>query len=349
MNTSKPRRGGVKLRGIVGVALLLAVGLTAGMAFGQGAGDEETRAKYRQAASLMGEKKLDEARKLFFELWSKTKTYDVAASLGQIELVAKRYPEAATYLAYAVSNFPPNQPERNLTGLRKWLDESKQYTGALNLTVNVTGASVSVDGTDVGKTPLTSPLYLSSGKHLIMVASDGYKTADKSVESVVGRTDKLELTLEANKNGSGASAANSNGIVVNPFDDSSKDRVASSKPNPWILVGGGVVTVGGLVTGIAFNVKANNEYDKAQRISERLVFDDCYNSSTSLCEKLKEHRENHDSARNISTAAFVVGGAALVGTAVYWLWPRSKPKTATLRVDGMATKNSSWLGVSGNF
>ena len=178
-----------------------------------------------------------------------------------------------------------------------------------------------------------------------MVALDGYKTADKSIESVVGETEKLELTLEATSN----SATGSNGIVVAPFDDTTKDRVASSKPNPWILVGGGVVTVGGLVTGLVYNVKANNAYDKAQKLSDVIGSSGCYGSNSSSCDKVKEHRENHDSARNISTAAFVVGGAALVGTAVYWLWPRSKLRTGTVRVDGMATKNSSWVGVSGNF
>ena len=65
-----------------GTALLLAVGFGATTAFGQGAGDDETRAKYREAASLVGEKKHDEARKIFLELWAKTKTYDVAASSG---------------------------------------------------------------------------------------------------------------------------------------------------------------------------------------------------------------------------------------------------------------------------
>ena len=181
-----------------------------------------------------------------------------------------------------------------------------------------------------------------------MVALDGYKTADKSIESVVGQTDKLELTLEATSNNA-TGTKDSNGIVVAPFDDTTKDRVASSKPNPWILVGGGVVTLGGVVTGLAFNVKANNESDKAQKISDVIGSSGCYDSNSSSCDKVKEHRENHDSARNISTAAFVVGGAALVGTALYWLWPRSKPRTATVRIDGIATKDSSWLGVSGNF
>ena len=92
-----------------------------------------------------------------------------------------------------------------------------------------------------------------------------------------GRRISLELALEANfEVVQLRDVKDPNGIVVAPFDDTTKDRVASSKPNPWILVGGGVVTVGGLVTGLVYNVKANNAYDKAQALKDEIGRSGCY-------------------------------------------------------------------------
>ena len=182
-----------------------------------------------------------------------------------------------------------------------------------------------------------------------MVALDGYKTADKSIESVVGQTDRLELTLEATSN----NATGANGIVVQPFGDTPKDRVASSKPNPWILVGGGVVTVGGLVTGLVLNSKGNSEYDKAHALRDKVGASGCYSDATSSdCVIQKRHLENGDRDKIISGVAFGVGGAALVATAVYWLWPRKATKSATSTSPQLTSyigPGGSWVGLTGSY
>jgi hypothetical protein len=352
---NKQSRGGAGLKRFVGVSLLIASSLSGAMAWAQPAKEDEVRQKYRQAASFASEKKYNEARKLFLELWNKTKTYDVAASLGQIEMVTQHYPEAAGFLHFAVTNFPPHQPEKQLEGLKAWLADVKKRVATLEITTNTKGATVYVDGSEVGQSPLREPLFLLNGKHLIMAAADGYRQFDKSVELVEGGEVKLELTLQADTKSTPASLspASTNGIVVQPFQGSATadaGSVTASNPNPLVLVSGGVVTVGGVVTGLIFNAKANDESDKANRLSDTLGENACFSESSSACKSLKQHREDHDLARNVSSTAFVVGGAALVGTAVYWLWPRSKPQgSASVRVDGVVAKGSSWLGVSGNF
>ena len=185
-----------------------------------------------------------------------------------------------------------------------------------------------------------------------MVVLDGYRTADKSIESVVGETEKWELTLEATSNNA-TGVKDSNGIVVAPFDDTTKDRVASSKPNPWILVGGGVVTLGGLVTGLVYNVKANNAYDKAQALKDDFGRSGCYvGSASTLCGKQAGYVDDADRNRTISQVAFGVGGIALVATAAYWLWPRkgtSNPTTANTTVVSSVGPNGTWVGLSGSY
>ena len=67
--------------------------------------------------------------------------------------------------------------------------------GQVALRTNADGASVLVDGREVGKTPLTSPLSLSAGRHFFTVQRDGYEPAERSVDVTEGGRQDLEIPL----------------------------------------------------------------------------------------------------------------------------------------------------------
>src|SRR5262245_26220100 len=60
--------------------------------------------QYRRATEAFREKRFEEARALFLNLWTQSKSYDVASSLGLVEYQLKNYAEAAKYYTYAVAN-----------------------------------------------------------------------------------------------------------------------------------------------------------------------------------------------------------------------------------------------------
>ena len=69
----------------------------------------------------------------------------------------------------------------------------------------------------------------------------------------------------------------------------------------------------------------------------------------SECAALSDKLSSTDRARNWSTAGFVVGGAALVGTAIYWFWPHNSSEGSTLRVNGDIGNGLSSIALEGSF
>ncbi|MGC4070823.1 MAG: PEGA domain-containing protein [Polyangiaceae bacterium] len=222
--------------------------------------------------------------------------------------------------------------------VKKLMAESQKHVLTLQLKADVAGASVSVDGIEVGKTPLESAVYLDAGMHVIAVRKDGYVTADRKLNAAAGTTDTWEVTMQPDATKSMVAAGNASaGANVNPFQESPHDG-AASKPNPWILVGGGVVTAGAVVAGLVFSSKASSAKDDAEK--KQAQHDSSYcddpSSNKAYCSSLKNDAQDVDRNRNLSTASFLVGGVAAVGTLVYWLWPRSKVSTGTGQFPGCA-------------
>lgn len=67
--------------------------------------------------------------------------------------------------------------------------------GHLALRTNVEGASVLVDGKEIGKTPLASALTLPAGRHVVTIERGGYEPAERSVEVTAGAQQDVEILL----------------------------------------------------------------------------------------------------------------------------------------------------------
>jgi hypothetical protein len=67
--------------------------------------------------------------------------------------------------------------------------------GHLALRTNADGASVLVDGKEVGKTPLASALSLTAGRHVVTVERSGYEPAERTVDVTAGAQQDLEIQL----------------------------------------------------------------------------------------------------------------------------------------------------------
>ena len=90
------------------------------------------------------------------------------------------------------------------------------------------------------------------------------------------------------------------------------------------VVGGSLALVG-VGLGRGYRLAASSKQDDVNALREETGSDGCATANPpGACDDLKSAADGVDMRRNVSTAGFVVAGAALVGTAVYWLWPRSK-------------------------
>ena len=67
--------------------------------------------------------------------------------------------------------------------------------GYLNVTTNVSGAMVKIDGKEVGHTPLNTPCKLIIGKHTVELSCSNYRTENVTVDIKAGETMELSKKL----------------------------------------------------------------------------------------------------------------------------------------------------------
>jgi hypothetical protein len=75
------------------------------------------------------------------------------------------------------------------------LEEMRALLTEVTVRVNISGATITVDGQEEGTSPLEGPLLLTSGPHALSVTREGYGEARRSIVVVAGqqRTEEFEL------------------------------------------------------------------------------------------------------------------------------------------------------------
>jgi hypothetical protein len=298
--------------------------------------DERIRALVRRGEKLYESGQTLQARQPLLEAWTLRQSYDVATMLGQVEQDLGHDADAATYYEFALRNFAPTESEDALKGLRARLSDVSTKVTALDVRVNRDNAEVSVDSRVVGKSPLPARVFLSPGAHLIAATWQG----QQQQASIVGKpgeeravslsfgdaTSATSATSAANSPSTPASTSSGTGPAAAPL-------IASRSPSPVPLVVGGILGLAGVGIGTGFALAAGSEKRRADSLRTHLPDGACKGSDRPMqtCTDLRDAVDAHDRDRNISTAGFVVGGAAILGTLGYWLFsqPSSDERAQT--------------------
>jgi len=104
----------------------------------------------------------------------------------------------------------------------------------MTFTVDGPAASVSVDGVELGSTPITHPL--SAGKHQLVVKAEGYKTYQTTIAVSAGKDEALKIPLEpraaAVPTGGGATSKPNTGKKPPPVAVEPQPQPPKPKPKP---------------------------------------------------------------------------------------------------------------------
>jgi hypothetical protein len=314
------------------------------------------KAEYRKAYDAMARQEWLTARELLLAMWNKNKTYDVASSLGQVEFRLQHYAAAAKYMTFANANVPPSEKTEFIKKLQKGLQEVRILVGSIRVVVNEPGAELRAGDQAIGQSPLNDEVFLDPGTYLVTATKDG-RTASQKIVAKAGESFEVSLNLPPAERGSvtpGSGlppASPSTSTNLGPTAPPSHESESSSPSLLPAVIGGGVALVA-LTTGIGFRVAANGRYDDAEALREKNGPQGCADGTApaSDCAAQNEANKSGDRKTNVSTVAFSVAGAALVGTAVYWFWPRSSAtEKAGPRVQGTVGQGGGFLTISGNF
>jgi hypothetical protein len=304
--------------------------------------NKRVRELFRKGSKALESRKYVEAQKVLEEAWSIRQTYDVAAALAQAESELGHYAKAANYLDFCLKNIAPAESEQTLQQLQKAFEDVKQHLAVVRITVNRAGAEVSIGDRSVGTSPLPSDLYLEPGTLSVRARHEGLEATDTLVTEAGGQY-SLDLSLaEPARAASTPDPVPATPVVPPPSTPRDSGLRDGKTPNLVPVVVGGTVLLLGVGTGLGLHFAATSDEQDADKIRARTGPNGCATGSgnSSDCASLESLAESQDRNRNLSTASFVVAGAALVGTAVYWFWPRGKSEErgrATGRSPGAAS------------
>jgi hypothetical protein len=344
------------------VAFALAVAtkpLPAQTAANSASSTQDLNKRVRQLVHQAGESirvgRYEEARQSLLEAWSLRKAPDIAGVLAQAEIELKLYADAAGHLDFAIANFSATQSEKLLETMRQAFEDTKSRVGQVRIVTNRNGAEILVDGRVVGASPMASAVYVDPGRHQIEVRQ-GADNATSVFEIAAGNTREASVPLDPPK-----PIANATTQPISPapqpfVGSSAPVTEQEAKPSLAPVVIGGLVFAAGVATAIGFHFAANSQHDKLQSYRDKNGASGCSNgtASASDCAAQWDAGKSVERDRNWSTAGIVVGGTALVATALYWFWPREKSSAAqrehkSLQVTGSIQSKGSGIWVSGEF
>jgi hypothetical protein len=176
--------------------LALSVAVTFPQAAHAGA-KEEARKHYDRAIELVDDAQLAEAVVEFQRSYDLTKHFTVLYNIGQVYVsLAKPVEAIAAYEGYLVGG-GKNIPAARRAEVEREVARQKARLATLVFRIIPDGATVRVDGNEVGKSPLGEMLSVGIGEHVVSATADGHEPAEVKV-TVAGEDRRtVELTLVA--------------------------------------------------------------------------------------------------------------------------------------------------------
>lgn len=291
-------------------------------------GDEPDEAVVQQARDLYSQgseharngdwKRAYVSLKLSFEL---VRHWSTAASLGQCELELGRFADAATHLEYASRALPLDAEQRE--HVEAMLKRARAHVAGLVVQVNLNGATVSVDGDTIGKSPLSVPVFVAPGVHVVAASVNGRPAASQrlAVDAGEGRTITLAIGVAPAPPASPTESPTAPAPAVPRRD--SDEQESSSK---WIVLGTGTgLTVLAAGTAVLFRHRASSAESDADVIRDEVGTNGCYQPTGALvgkCEDLRGLIDDRNDNERYSASAWVSAGVLGAATVATWLlWP----------------------------
>jgi len=310
---------------------------------------EETRSQaiaaaqrvYREAHEAMDRGDWLNARRLLLDLWQKSETYDVAASLGEAEYALGNYPDAARYLQFAIAEAPPKEKKSLIDDYQRALTEVEKRVAKLRVRAEPEGAEVVLDGRELGPAPLRAPVYVNPGHHEFSLRTER-GVVNKAIETTAGNTYEIRLAaLPDAPDSSSVTAANdgrastraelsSSAAVVPPTDDFAP-RSSAARYAPW--VSGGIALVG-FGVGVGFLVSSAHQREDMRNVLDRFPEAQPCAANTphvTECARVKELDRDARSHQLVGLVSIGVGAAAAVTTAVLILSKSGRRHEASTR------------------
>lgn len=283
--------------------------------------NERARVLYRLGSNAYKAGRVDESRQLLSEAWELCKSYDVAATLGQVEFDLGHYVEANQLLDYCIANFPPIESDERLAKMKVVREQARSKVAELVVETDCASPSLTLDAERSAELSANRPIYVLPGSHDLRLRC-GEETNSKAFAVAEGA--RLTVRLDVHRE-------------VAPRLGPEKRPAAKAKATPgaetpqsgpprWpIFVGGGLVA-GQIAAAIGLSVASSRAGRRADGYLDELggAPSACVNQAdaaiATTCGRLGSARADEHSYGNASMLTLGTAAATAIVTVTYWLW-----------------------------
>ena len=288
------------------------------------------------------EGRLEDAELLYLRAWSRLKTYDIAANLGQVQLLLNKPASAAKHLAYGVRRVGPEiEPER-LARMLALLDEATKQVGTLQVRVmNVADAEVLVDGERVPAEEVKHEIYVEPGEHRLVIRRAGYEELAMPLLARAGVREAILVTMKPLEvkapEATGAATAGAKmpwagGMKGGAVNGEAKTKAPAAvarveEQRSWVpVIALGAASAVTLGAGVGFTVASNGASVelRAQRSALWRAGGACIDTpeeNAGACSELRRTAARVDVHANAARLAYVTSGALAIAALTYAMWP----------------------------
>ena len=157
---------------------------------------DQARQHFTQATKLYKEGDFDAALVQFERAYEVKPNYKVLYNIGQTYFQLRQYVEARDAMQRYVKEGGAQIDAERLAAVTKDLGDLDKRIANVTITVNVEGASVLVDGKNVGITPLSAPIAVSEGQRNISVEAPHRGVLQRQIRVAGGESQALDLKFE---------------------------------------------------------------------------------------------------------------------------------------------------------
>lgn len=263
---------------------------------------------YAEASKLHDAGQFDQAYERYQRIWAEKQSYDVAASMGDIDLRREHYAIAATHFRFALDHMPVTQNKLYLATLQSGFDKARPHVAEVRVTPHPAVTDLQISDGVTGER-YQQPFYVSPGNHTLKILATGYQVVLQEVAATKAATIDLDVYLsQVGSESVGAKVA----------------RTAKHRHPEIVFPVGGLVTLGlGAAATWSF-IDAGTKHDALQGLA--IGPSECRDSGSARCRRaddLADTTENREILGwGLAGGAVVAAGATVL---VWWLWETDVP------------------------
>ena len=327
--------------------------------------ESEADALFFEGKEKAREHEWDEALLRFERSWHLKPSYDCAGNLGQVALKLGLYTKAATYLDQCLHMFPATGSKTQRVQIESLFREASTYVATVHFTVAGDSGQLVLDRSiELGTAP--GPLgavYVNPGTHILQLLHGKQVIAEQSFLAVANASLQVQIGVPQEKERNATAASDAEhaepGATASPVAAPAAAGERKTRSRVPMYVGAGI-SVASFIAAGALLSSAKSHMNDAHALPLQSSGSDknaCSNgANAALCGQLHETLVQADRRYNWSYAMFGLGGASLVATVTYALWPLFGGSAASgagldrrARVELNASPGTTTFSFSGQF